>query len=236
MWLFKRPAPADGSQGGSSSSSQGPAAKKRRLTPCVEEFKELHDVQLELQLLEERCAEEQIAIQARYDRYRQPHFDRRGKLLRDIPQFWRKAIVGHPQGLAHPAELEVLQLLTDLAVRDNLDKRGSYEVRAKFSSREYFQELEIVKRVHFQDAQTEAVEPAKLTPSGESGKQLLAELAASTGQARRSVLGWFISSEKSGQSAVETFGEVLRRDLWQDPVVYYMNAAAATEGGAAAAS
>eukprot|EP00928_Gymnodinium_smaydae_P032974 TRINITY_DN23746_c0_g1_i2.p1 TRINITY_DN23746_c0_g1~~TRINITY_DN23746_c0_g1_i2.p1 ORF type:complete len:263 (+),score=60.81 TRINITY_DN23746_c0_g1_i2:57-791(+) len=199
----------------------GPEAKRAR--PSAEEEKELHDVQLELQLLEQKCAEEQITVQQRYDRLRQPFFERRSALLRCIPGFWRAALRSHPQQLVHPAEEEVLGQLLDLSVKDNLDRRGSYEVHATFGENSIFLERSICKRVTFQDTFRDDVSPATLTPAGDSGKDVLDELRTSS---RRSVLGWFMSSASSGGGLNSPdsagFGDVLRGDLWQDPIPYYV--------------
>mmetsp|Transcript_58907 Transcript_58907/g.164573 ORF Transcript_58907/g.164573 Transcript_58907/m.164573 type:complete len:254 (+) Transcript_58907:71-832(+) len=244
MWWRKRQAPeapgADGPASAPGGGSRGEAAAKRaRIGPSAEEEKELHDVQVELHLLEERCAEEQIALQLRYDRYRKPHFDTRGRLLRKIPGFWRAAFRGHPLGLTHDAELEALGHMQDLEVRDNLDRSGSFEVRATFGDNRFFEERVLVKRVSFQDVSSEAVEAATLTASGQDGRELIQRLrigAAAGGVSEsspppRSVLGWFCSQQRI--SLDDDLGDVLRRDLWQDPIPYFMVDRDATEAAEA---
>jgi len=224
---------ASSSTGPSQEAASEPARKRARGGPSPEEEKELHGVQLQLQLLEEGCAKEQIAIQQRYDRKRQPHFERRSKMLRKIPVFWRNALCGHPLRLTHPAETEALAFLQDLDVRDNLDESGSYEVRATFSENSLFKEKSIVKKVTFQESCMEVVEAATLSASGDEGRKLMQELEKATAASAtggndgpavpRSVLGWFISSRKSSPQVLDDFADVLRRDLWQDPVPYYMS-------------
>eukprot|EP00933_Yihiella_yeosuensis_P001230 TRINITY_DN10199_c0_g1_i1.p1 TRINITY_DN10199_c0_g1~~TRINITY_DN10199_c0_g1_i1.p1 ORF type:complete len:311 (+),score=62.20 TRINITY_DN10199_c0_g1_i1:339-1271(+) len=263
-----------------------------RLDPKV--HKELIQVQNELMLLDEKCAEEQIKIQMRYDSLRKPSFKRRSTLLRKIPGFWQAALSGHPLGLVHPDEVEFLKQITDIDVKENLDKSCSYEVRIFFpvnakdkmsveaflrsrilnpepkssvrsgttvdsssstassssssnsssssssSEPRWFREQQIFKRVTFQDGLCDPaiVLPAKLTPIGQKGKQLLASLglsskslpkpgsAAATGQ--HSVLGWLLSADPPNHSTSDSspsndLGDVLRRDLWQDPLPYYLS-------------
>eukprot|EP00927_Polykrikos_kofoidii_P022571 TRINITY_DN21013_c0_g1_i1.p1 TRINITY_DN21013_c0_g1~~TRINITY_DN21013_c0_g1_i1.p1 ORF type:complete len:267 (-),score=47.88 TRINITY_DN21013_c0_g1_i1:24-824(-) len=203
------------------------AAKRSRigLTPAGE--KEIHDVQLELQILEGKCAEEQISLQMRYDRLRKPFFERRGRLLRQVPGFWTAALSGHPLRLVHPAEVSALSHLQDLELNDNLDRNGSYEVIATFGKEAPFTERSIVKRITFHET-GETVEPATLTASEDGFAELLEKLGVGREAAPpppwppRSVLGWFLLPRRHHQETPDDFGDVLRRDLWQDPLPYYL--------------
>ncbi|CAE8599666.1 unnamed protein product, partial [Polarella glacialis] len=51
-------------------------ALRRAPLPEKEKLADLMEVQLQLQLLDERCAQEQMEIQKRYDRLRRPLFDK----------------------------------------------------------------------------------------------------------------------------------------------------------------
>lgn len=229
MWPFKRRATADA---GAANSSSEPAAKRARHCGSSESSgvgggakdkvlgsQGLLDAQLELQLLDERCAEEQISIQQRYDQLRRPHFDKRGKKVRSIPGFWKSALCGHPSRLVAPFESEALEHIIELDVRENVDRRGSYEVRVQFGKNVLFKERSAVKKVTFHDALTEQVEAATLTAASDRGLEIL----ASARGVQRSVLGWLISPQSAGAAEVgHDFSEVLRRDLWQDPIPYFV--------------
>mmetsp|Transcript_92981 Transcript_92981/g.263140 ORF Transcript_92981/g.263140 Transcript_92981/m.263140 type:complete len:247 (-) Transcript_92981:114-854(-) len=220
--------------GDSSASAPAKRARKDGDASGAERMQEVHDVQLELQLLDERCAEEQLGIQHRYDQLRRPHFDKRAALLRRVPKFWQAAFLGHPGHLVHPAEIDALAHLQDLDVRDNLDHNGSYEVSATFAENEFFKERAVTKKVTFQDALAKAVHAGVLTAAGEKGRAVLEGVG---GRAARSVLGWLTSREEAGGgpgSPEEDLGELLRRDLWQDPVPYYLAHRGGTGPGEAA--
>lgn len=183
--------------------------------------KQLHDTQLELQLLEERCADEQITIQKKYDKLRHPHFERRDSLLRKVPGFWASALLGHPSGLVNPAEAEALDCISGIVVRDNLDLHGSFEVSFSFVENKFFKERSVLKRVTFREESGEAletVEAAALTAAGPLGAKVLEEVSGRG----RSVLGWLLSSQHArAEFQQDDLGDILRRDLWQDPLPHY---------------
>lgn len=243
MWPWRKRPQVDGgsAEEGSDATSSRPAKRARPAGQSIDEkMKDVHDVQLELQNLEERCADDQITIQLKYDEMRKPHFQKRGKLLRQIEGFWKGALCGHPLRLTHTAELEALGHLQDLEVRENLDRYGSYEVHATFHDNDLFKEKSIVKKVTYHDVTGERIEAAVLTGASDSGRHVLDTVRS----AERSVLGWFLASEPAQPgAAAEDFADVLRRDLWQDPVPYYLSlrdsaaaAPAAVQSGSGAAS
>eukprot|EP00931_Biecheleriopsis_adriatica_P049191 TRINITY_DN28449_c0_g1_i1.p1 TRINITY_DN28449_c0_g1~~TRINITY_DN28449_c0_g1_i1.p1 ORF type:complete len:277 (-),score=56.83 TRINITY_DN28449_c0_g1_i1:45-875(-) len=263
MWPFRRRAPADAegepaakrsrtAAGSSSSSAAATETAQHGIEGALanDKLRELQEVQLQLQYLDEQCAEEQIAIQRRFDKLRRPFFERRSKLLRQVPGFWQAALSGHPSGLVHPEEADALDQVTDLDVRENLDDSCSYEVRFLFGHNakdnrsrssalgpRLFQEKLAVKRVAFQDGQGDpaTVQPARLTPAGERGAALLSAVArgvpSSKGQGpaasssvsppSRSVLGWLLSKAQPDAGG-DDLGDILRRDLWQDPLPYFL--------------
>ncbi|CAK0795515.1 unnamed protein product [Prorocentrum cordatum] len=88
------------------------------------------------------------------------------------------------------------------------------------------------------------VEPAALTAASDGGREVLAAVrggASGSGAPAASVLGWgsrtsetagavglpswsdgSTSSAPSAIAVAEDLGEVLRRDLWQDPLPYFL--------------
>lgn len=219
-----------------------PAAKRARAARPPEVEKELYDVQLELTLLDERCAEEQIKVQRRYDKERERHFAVRSARLRGKPAFWKAALCGHPASLVHPAEREALEHITDLQLQDNMDSSGSFAVKIDFAAGGPFRESSARKKVVFGEEMSVRVEAATLTAAGESGREVLGAVrggASGSGAPAPSVLGWMTSetagavglpswsdgstpSAPSAAQGAEDFGEVLRRDLWQDPLPYFL--------------
>jgi len=198
-------------------SAAQPRAKRPRLARNAH-LEALHDVQMELQLLDEQCAEEQIRIQHRYDQTRRPHFVRRRKLINEIRGFWKAALCSHTQQLVHPAETDALEYLKSIDLLDNLDDKGSFEVRASFIPNEIFVENVLVKKVTFNESCEEVIQAGKLSAKGAHGREVLAQISS----AQKSVLGWFLSSQAKKPHDYDDLGDVLRRDLWQDPVPYFM--------------
>ena len=45
-------------------------------------------IQNEIDSLNERASEEILHVEQKYNRLRQPHFERRSELIRELPDFW----------------------------------------------------------------------------------------------------------------------------------------------------
>jgi len=54
-------------------------------------------VQNEIDRLNEQASEEILKVEQKYNKMRQPHFQRRTELISNIPNFWVTAFVNHPQ-------------------------------------------------------------------------------------------------------------------------------------------
>lgn len=113
----------------------------------------LHLVQKELQRLDEACAREQMTIQRDYDEKKQPFFEKRQNIINKVPGFWSKALQHHPAlCLLTPADFNILQYLTKIDLKDNLDDNGSYKITFTFddNASEYMEPLSIVKYIVFE--------------------------------------------------------------------------------------
>ena len=59
----------------------------------------IDEVQNEIDRLNEQASEEILKVEQKYNKMRQPHFQRRTELISKIPNFWVTAFVNHPQVL-----------------------------------------------------------------------------------------------------------------------------------------
>jgi len=57
----------------------------------------IDEVQNEIDRLNEQASEEILKVEQKYNKMRQPHFQRRTELISKIPNFWVTAFVNHPQ-------------------------------------------------------------------------------------------------------------------------------------------
>eukprot|EP00375_Theileria_parva_P003920 XP_766606.1 hypothetical protein [Theileria parva strain Muguga] len=101
-------------------------ATNNPLLPFISEFDE---VQKKLLSLDEECANEQMNLQRKFDKKKQPFFDKRQEIIDKIPGFWCKALTHHPAlSYLTSADLPVLEHLKSIQLFDNLDNNGSYKL------------------------------------------------------------------------------------------------------------
>lgn len=207
-------------------------SKRQRTIDTVAKLSQLDNVQSDLTRLEQLCAREQIAVQLRYDRSRQPFFHQRSELVQQIPGFWCAVFCGHPRlqfHLNHPLELKALSCLADFRLKDQIDDRGSCEVCLTLGVNDVFEERIAQKKIVYDVMDEESVHAAKLTAKNEQGQRVIEEANSTSG----SLLGWLLSDKAHHPNVHEDFGTLLRRDLWQNPVQYYIvyrDAAKCTSG------
>lgn len=53
-------------------------------------------IQNEIDQLNEKASEEILHVEQKYNKLRQPHFERRSELIKDIPDFWPTTVSYHP--------------------------------------------------------------------------------------------------------------------------------------------
>lgn len=195
-----------------------PAAKRPRasLADVYAHLDSIERIQSRLLVIDKDCAREQLAVQRSFDAKKYSILEQRKEEISKIPLFWVTAIGNHPftDTEAFVKDREILAYLESIDLEDNLDDNGSYFLRFKFDSdsNPFFSNAELVRRVTILDDQTETVTATPI---------LWAPKKQPTHP--RSFFAWFSSS--GGSSLEDDFGEVLRRDLWQNPYPYYLNLA-----------
>jgi len=59
--------------------------------------------------LNEQASEEILKVEQKYNKLRQPFFQKRSELIAKIPNFWVTTFVNHPQGMWGASAVEVCQ-------------------------------------------------------------------------------------------------------------------------------
>lgn len=86
----------------------------------AEIIEQIEEFQNEVDLLNEQASEEILKVEQKYNKLRQPFFDKRSEHISKIPNFWSQAILNHPQlavmfseddidALTHLEKVEVLE-------------------------------------------------------------------------------------------------------------------------------
>lgn len=192
----------------------------------------IDEVQNEIDRLNEQASEEILKVEQKYNKLRQPHFQRRTELISKIPNFWVTAFVNHPQvsALLSEEDEEALQYLKKVEVQEFEDIKSGYRINFYFDDNPYFDNKCISKEFHL----NETGEPSsKSTPiNWKPGKTLL-KTAGAKGDKRShseqdSFFSWFLNHDDAG---ADELGEVIKDDIWPNPLQYYLASEIEEEGG-----
>ena len=89
-----RPTPASRPDEASVSSNLPKEEKEQQ-----EAIEHIDEVQNEIDRLNEQASEEILKVEQKYNKLRQPFFQKRSELIAKIPNFWVTTFVNHPQGM-----------------------------------------------------------------------------------------------------------------------------------------
>lgn len=196
----------------------------------------IDEVQNEIDRLNEQASEEILRVEQKYNKLRQPHFSKRSDLIAKIPSFWVTAFVNHPQvsALLIEEDEEALQYLTKVEVQEFEDIKSGYRINFHFDdSNPYFENTVISKEFHLNDTG----EPSsKSTPiNWKPGKDLVKKGGTPNKAGRKrnheeqeSFFGWFTDH---GDAGADELGEVIKDDIWPNPLQYYLASEIEEEGG-----
>lgn len=193
--------------------------------PLVPFMKEFEDIQKDIEQLDIKCAHEQMNIQKEYDEKKKPLFEKREKIIEKVPGFWGNTLRKHP-ALTDivPEDIEILNHLVKLDLKDNMDNNGSYKITFIFNEKasEYMEPLTLVKHVTFDNNQEKVVECTSI--KWKEGKSPIAAVKDNRADLdseipRWSIFEWFTTEEIQDRPDV---GELIRREIWHNPINYYL--------------
>ncbi|KAK9171092.1 Nucleosome assembly protein (NAP) family protein [Cryptosporidium meleagridis] len=189
----------------------------------------LEEVDTRLMELDSECAKEQMNIQRQFDEKKKPIFDERRAIIEKIPKFWADTISRHPvfQDNMHPEDFDILEYLKDIELEDNLDNEGSYKIKLIFDEAvsEFMEPNILVKHIIFKDNQEIVNEVTKINWKKESPRSIIEKKFIDTEENKEeyknSVLSFFdFFSENISDDNID-IGEVIRRDIYHAPLLYY---------------
>ncbi|ESO96661.1 hypothetical protein LOTGIDRAFT_143784 [Lottia gigantea] len=200
-----------------------------------EAIEQIDEVQNEIDRLNEQASEEILKVEQKFNKSRQPFFQKRSDLIAKIPNFWFTAFVNHPQvsALLNEEDEEALQYLTKVEVQEFEDIKSGYKINFSFDTNPYFDNEIISKEFHLND--TGEPSSKSTTIKWKSGKvELLQNIAVthvrltpSKGGRKRnhdegdqeSFFNWFSDHNDAG---ADELGEVIKDDIWPNPLQYYL--------------
>nr|KAG5710577.1 hypothetical protein BaRGS_013223 [Batillaria attramentaria] len=200
-----------------------------------EAIEQIDEVQNEIDRLNEQASEEILTVEQKYNKLRQPFFKKRSDLIAKIPNFWVTAFVNHPQvsALLTEDDEEALQFLTKVEVQEFDDIKSGYRIKFFFDSNPYFENEEISKEFHLND--TGEPSSKSTTIKWKDDKDLTKKApAVQKGKKRshddqESFFCWF---SDHGDAGADELGEVIKDDIWPNPLQYYLASEIDEETGA----
>ncbi|XP_013420344.1 protein SET [Lingula anatina] len=198
-----------------------------------EAIEQIDEVQNEIDRLNEQASVEILKVEQKYNKLRQPHYSKRSDLIAKIPNFWVTAFVNHPQvsALLSEEDEEALQSLTKVEVQEFEDIKSGYRINFHFDvSNPYFENDVLYKEFHLNDTG----EPSsKASPiKWKAGKDLTKKNSQIKGRKRsheeqESFFSWFGDHLDAG---TDELGEVIKDDIWPNPLQYYLASEIEEEG------
>uniref|UniRef100_A0A2K5CPG5 SET nuclear proto-oncogene n=1 Tax=Aotus nancymaae TaxID=37293 RepID=A0A2K5CPG5_AOTNA len=157
-----------------------------------EAIEHIDEVQNEIDRLNEQASEEILKVEQKYNKLHQPFFQKRSELIIKIPNFWVTTFVNHPQ-----EDKEALHYLTRVEVTEFEDIKSGYRIDFYFDEYPYFENKVLFKEFHL----------------NESVHRNQMEIC------RKSFFTWFTDHSDAG---VDELGEVIKDDIWPNPLQYYL--------------
>ncbi|XP_059235057.1 protein SET-like isoform X2 [Mustela nigripes] len=226
-------------------SSLPPQRKKPRLPPAPKSGKtstsqQLHkgeeeqqeatehidEVQDETDRLNEQ-ASEILKVEQKYNKLRQPFFQKRSEWITKIPNLGVTTSANHPlvSALLGEEDEETLHYLTRVEVTELEDIKSGYRIDFYFDENPYFKNKALPKEFHLNESGDASSKSTEI--KWKSGKDLMKRSSQTQNKASRkrqhdepeSFFTWFTDRSHAGK---DELGEVLKDGIWPNPLQYYL--------------
>uniref|UniRef100_A0A8C1VDA6 SET nuclear proto-oncogene a n=1 Tax=Cyprinus carpio TaxID=7962 RepID=A0A8C1VDA6_CYPCA len=192
-----------------------------------EAIEHIDEVQNEIDRLNEQASEEILKVEQKYNKLRQPFFQKRSELIAKIPNFWVTTFVNHPQvsALLGEEDEEALHYLTRVEVTEFEDIKSGYRIDFYFDENMYFENKVLSKEIHLNESGDPTSKSTEI--KWKPGKDLTSrsgQTQSKAGKKRQheepeSFFTWFTDHSDSG---ADELGEVIKDDIWPNPLQYYL--------------
>ncbi|KAM7415592.1 hypothetical protein PAMA_017895 [Pampus argenteus] len=192
-----------------------------------EAIEHIDEVQNEIDRLNEQASEEILKVEQKYNKLRQPFFQKRSELIAKIPNFWVTTFVNHPQvsALLGEEDEEALHYLSRVEVTEFEDIKSGYRIDFYFDENPYFENKVLSKEFHLNESGDPSSKSTEI--KWKSGKDLTKRSSQTQNKAGRkrqheepeSFFTWFTDHADAG---ADELGEVIKDDIWPNPLQYYL--------------
>ncbi|XP_072285297.1 protein SET-like [Pyxicephalus adspersus] len=192
-----------------------------------EAIEHIDEVQNEIDRLNEQASEEILKVEQKYNKLRQPFFQKRSELIAKIPNFWVTTFVNHPQvsALLGEEDEEALHYLTRVEVTEFEDIKSGYRIDFNFDENPYFENKVLSKEFHLNESGDPSSKSTEI--KWKAGKDLTKCSSHTANKVSRkrqheepeSFFTWFTDHSDAG---ADELGEVIKDDIWPNPLQYYL--------------
>ncbi|XP_055805239.1 NAP1-related protein 1-like isoform X2 [Solanum dulcamara] len=168
----------------------------------IDNGKQLVLLQQELEKINQEASGELLKVAQKYNRIRQPIYEKRRDIIKDIPGFWSTAFLKHHVlgGLVcTEQDRKIFEFLSSINVELSQDVKSGYTIIFNFDSNEYFENTKLWKKYG----------RTKTTASS-------IQWAQGKGVDELSFFNWYSEVDKRDE-----IGEMIKDELWSDPLICF---------------
>eukprot|EP00069_Balaena_mysticetus_P016886 bmy_10172T0 len=191
-----------------------------------EAIEHIDEVQNETDRLNEQASEEILKVEQKYNKLRQPFFQKRSELMAEIPNFG-VTFVNHPQVSAPLGEEdeEALHYLTRVEVTEFEDINSGYRIDFYYDENPYFENKVLSKEFHLNESGDPSSKSTQI--KWKSRKDLTkcssqTQHKASRKRQHEEPAGFFTWFTDHSDAGADELGEVIKDDIWPNPLQYYL--------------
>eukprot|EP00195_Chlamydomonas_chlamydogama_P009707 CAMPEP_0202899718 /NCGR_PEP_ID=MMETSP1392-20130828/7874_1 /ASSEMBLY_ACC=CAM_ASM_000868 /TAXON_ID=225041 /ORGANISM="Chlamydomonas chlamydogama, Strain SAG 11-48b" /LENGTH=256 /DNA_ID=CAMNT_0049585973 /DNA_START=79 /DNA_END=846 /DNA_ORIENTATION=- len=195
---------------------------------------DLEKSQQELDKVNDEASDAVLAVEQEFNKKRRPIYHARNEIIKQLSNFWQTTLVNHHslRETMTDDDIGLLGYCTELVVEDDEDIKSGFSIILRFADNNpYFKEKQLVKKFKYE-------EDGVLHISGEvpswNEEYAPEELAAGSKRSQPSVtygfFSWFSSSETLEPGVHDETADVIKEEVWPNPLKFYLATDLAGEG------
>ncbi|EFJ52054.1 hypothetical protein VOLCADRAFT_79426 [Volvox carteri f. nagariensis] len=186
---------------------------------------ELEECQKALDKVNDEASDRVLAVEQEYNKKRRPIYAERAEIIKKIPHFWHRVLSSHPT-LADQLsddDAAILEYVTELDVVDFDDIKSGFKIVLSFSAdNPYFSNPTLTKSFHYGESDGKVTtQPATINWS-EGHAPTVPGLDGQFGPSYL-FFTWMATSEPVGAGTPDEIAEVIKDEIWPNPVKYYFS-------------
>ncbi|GAV57825.1 NAP domain-containing protein [Cephalotus follicularis] len=196
-------------------------------------IEKLQEIQDELEKINEEASDKVLEVEQKYNEIRRPVYEKRGDIIKSIPDFWLTAFLSHPALCEFLTEEDqkIFKHLSSLEVEDFKDVKSGYSITFNFSPNPYFEDTKLTKTFTYVDDEG----TTKITSTSIKWKEGMGipngvdheKKGNKRPFAEDSFFSWFSDPQQKGmiEELHVEIAEIIKEELWPNPLTFFNNEA-----------